>query len=228
MIARLGLFLSRTIGRCMPDPLILALGLTIVTALLALIFGYIDLDRGEAGLQLIEDWWNSGIWVFLKFSMQMALVLVTGYALAASKPIRGLIDGIASIPHSTTSGAMVIAFKPSATSSMLRISLGVQIGSGPQPQIGVVVRSTVACACSWGVCLPVCVCACVCLCVCGRAVAWVARQPAGVCCAAWPCAPVCAACGAACVECECVQRSGGLGVVSRRVRHACVDGERGG
>ena len=54
MIARLGLFLSRTIGRCMPDPLILALGLTIVTALLALIFGYIDLDRGQAGIQLID------------------------------------------------------------------------------------------------------------------------------------------------------------------------------
>ena len=79
MISRLGLFLSRTIGRLMPDPFILALGLTIVTAILALVFGYAGVSRGEAATSMLQDWWDTGIWSFLRFSMQMAMILISKY-----------------------------------------------------------------------------------------------------------------------------------------------------
>ncbi|MCH2162687.1 MAG: TIGR00366 family protein, partial [Phycisphaerales bacterium] len=83
-----------------------------ITAALAFILPSTFADRDTSKfVALVDSWWgNNGLWGLLAFSMQMALVLVTGYALAASKPIRAVIDGIASIPHSTTSGAMVIAF----------------------------------------------------------------------------------------------------------------------
>ncbi|MBG80921.1 MAG: hypothetical protein CMJ39_09465 [Phycisphaerae bacterium] len=128
MIARLGLFLSRTIGRCMPDPLILALGLTLVTALLALIFGYVDLDRSEAGTKLLNDWWNSGIWLFLKFSMQMALILVTGYALADSPIVRRSIAAISELPRTPAQAAALVGFIAAAT-GLINWGLGLIVGA---------------------------------------------------------------------------------------------------
>ena len=112
LVGDVGLFINRTIGRWIPDPFILAIGLTAITAALAFVLPGTFAERETSKfVALVDAWWGGdGLWKLLAFSMQMALVLVTGYALAASKPIRGLIDGIASIPHSTTSGAMVIAF----------------------------------------------------------------------------------------------------------------------
>ena len=113
LVGDVGLFINRTIGRWIPDPFILAIGLTVVTALLAFILPETFSERGETSkfVALVDAWWGSdGLWKLLQFSMQMALILVTGYALAASRPIRTAIEQIASIPHSTTSGAMLVAF----------------------------------------------------------------------------------------------------------------------
>ena len=43
MIARIGLLVSNTIGRFIPDPFVLALGLTVLTAILALTIGFPNL-----------------------------------------------------------------------------------------------------------------------------------------------------------------------------------------
>ena len=113
LVGDVGLFINRTIGRWIPDPFILAIGLTVVTALLAFILPETFSERGDTSkfVVLVDAWWGSdGLWKLLQFSMQMALILVTGYALAASRPIRVAIDHVASIPHSTTSGAMLVAF----------------------------------------------------------------------------------------------------------------------
>ncbi|HPS24571.1 MAG TPA: TIGR00366 family protein, partial [Bacteroidales bacterium] len=60
-----------------PDPLTLALGLTLVTMILALIFG-----SGTASvLQRTTDilsFWAMGLWDLLAFSMQMVLILLLG------------------------------------------------------------------------------------------------------------------------------------------------------
>ena len=128
MVARLGLFLSRTIGRFMPDPLILALSLTILTAILALVFGYADTGRREAATILIEDWWNSGIWVFLKFSMQMALILVTGYALADSPIVRRGLAGIARVPKSPGQAAAIVGLVAAVT-GLINWGLGLIVGA---------------------------------------------------------------------------------------------------
>ena len=129
MVARLGLFLSRTIGRCMPDPLILALGLTILTAILALTFGYAGISRSDAATQLIGGWWSSkGIWLFLNFSMQMALILVTGYALADSPIVRRLLSSIARIPKTPGQAAAIVGFVAAAT-GLVNWGLGLIVGA---------------------------------------------------------------------------------------------------
>ena len=117
LVGTLGLALSRSLGRWIPDPFVLAIGLTALTAILALVlpgtFEGIDTPRFKA---VVEAWWNgAGLWNLLAFSMQMALVLVTGYALAASRPVKALIATVASLPTSTASGAMLVAFIATAT-----------------------------------------------------------------------------------------------------------------
>ncbi|MBG84448.1 MAG: serine--pyruvate aminotransferase [Phycisphaerae bacterium] len=128
MIARLGLILSRTIGRCIPDPLILALGLTILTAILAFTFGYGELDRRETALVLIDTWWSSGLWKFLQFSMQMALILVTGYALADSPIIRRFLGRIAQLPQSPGQAAALVGFVAALT-GLVNWGLGLIVGA---------------------------------------------------------------------------------------------------
>ncbi len=118
LVAGLGLLVTRTIGRWVPDPFLIAIGLTAITAILALTvpgtFATSDVraDGSTPGRisRLLEAWWSDdGLWKFLKFGMQMALVLVTGYALAASPPIRRGIDAISNLPRSTSSGVVLVA-----------------------------------------------------------------------------------------------------------------------
>lgn len=128
MIAQLGLLVSRTIGRFIPDPFILALGLTVLTAVLALLFGFDGLSRPEAAERLLTGWWGDGLWAFLKFAMQMALILVTGFALAESRPVRALIELIAQLPRDTASAAALVGFVAMVT-GLLNWGLGLIVGA---------------------------------------------------------------------------------------------------
>ena len=112
MIARIGLLISNTIGRFIPDPFVLALGLTVLTAILALTIGFDGGDPTDESpaIQLFNAWWNdTGIWKFLLFGMQMCLILVTGFALATSRPITRAIRLLADIPNNSGSAAAMIS-----------------------------------------------------------------------------------------------------------------------
>ena len=129
MISRLGLIVSNTIGRCVPDPFVLALGLTVLTALLAMVFVMSGQDQKPAEFTAVLDaWWNGGIWTFLKFGMQMCLILVTGFALASSKPIRWCIERIASIPSDTAGAAALIALV-AMCAGLINWGLGLIVGA---------------------------------------------------------------------------------------------------
>ena len=112
MIARIGLLISNTIGRFVPDPFVLALGLTVLTAILALTVGFTDQAESDVSpvSQLFDAWWNdTGIWKFLLFGMQMCLILVTGFALATSRPVKRAIQSFADIPNNSGSAAAMIS-----------------------------------------------------------------------------------------------------------------------
>jgi short-chain fatty acids transporter len=137
LVAGLGLLVTRTIGRWVPDPFILAIGLTALTAVLALVIPgtFADATANADGITpskftlLLEAWWgDDGLWKLLTFSMQMALVLVTGYALAASPPIRKAIDGVADLPRSTASGAVLVSAVAVAT-GLLNWGLALVVGA---------------------------------------------------------------------------------------------------
>jgi len=113
MIAKLGRILTNIFSKTAPDPFVIAIGLTLVAAIMAITLGHYEgaTTLPQRATAMIDAWrGTSGIWKFLGFGMQMSLILVTGHALAASKPISKLIDTLAALPNSAASAAALVGF----------------------------------------------------------------------------------------------------------------------
>ena len=118
---RFGNALAAFSTRWIPDAFVFAVGLSVLVYLLAL--GLTD----HGPLQLVDDWYT-GFWGLLEFAMQMALVLVTGYALASSPPARRAIRRIAALPRGPLSACALTAVG-AALLGMLHWGLGLIAGA---------------------------------------------------------------------------------------------------
>ncbi|MHC4079289.1 MAG: TIGR00366 family protein, partial [Planctomycetota bacterium] len=88
MLQRVGTVLSETLRRWIPDPFVFAIGLTLITALLALVL------TPATPLEVLDGWYR-GFWQLLAFGMQMVLILTTGFAIALSPIASRFVDWIA-------------------------------------------------------------------------------------------------------------------------------------
>ena len=108
--------------RYMPDPFVLAIGLTAVSALLALLIA----PKGSP--ENIVGSWYTGIFAILGFAFQMILILATGHALAhapvVSRFLRRLV-GLARTPNQ----AVVLTFLVAAAASWLNWGFGLVVGA---------------------------------------------------------------------------------------------------
>ncbi len=110
MLSRLGLKISAVFERTAPDPFVIAILLTALTAILALTIGFDGTEFADRPEALLNAWrTEGGLWKFLAFGMQMCLILVTGHAVAVSRPVRWLITRLAALPRSTASAAALVA-----------------------------------------------------------------------------------------------------------------------
>jgi len=75
-----------------PDALVIVWILTMIGFIFALIWG----DVGPA--KAVQAW-GKGFWVLLTFAMQMCLIMMTGYILACSPPLKKLLNGLSSLPN---------------------------------------------------------------------------------------------------------------------------------
>jgi short-chain fatty acids transporter len=90
-----------------PDPLILALGLTGLTIILALVFG----DALRPRLARVADvlvCWTEGFWELLAFSMQMVLILLLGYMLALSPALDCLSSRLSGLARNPVCGTVLV------------------------------------------------------------------------------------------------------------------------
>ncbi|MFG0304896.1 MAG: short-chain fatty acid transporter [Phycisphaerales bacterium JB040] len=129
--SRLGLAISRFFHVTAPDPFVLAVLLTVVAALLALTLGdFPDAPEGDGPQTVLLDAWraDTGLWRFLAFSMQMCLILVTGHALAASRPARAAIDALARLPRSGPAGVLLVGVT-AALAGLVNWGLGLIVGA---------------------------------------------------------------------------------------------------
>ncbi len=113
-------FFVRVFEFAIPDPYVFAVLLTLVTALLALI-----LAPHHAPVAVASSWYK-GIFDIFEFALQMILILVTGYALASSAPVRRGLFALAARP-TTTRSAVTLTFLVSAIACWLNWGFGLVV-----------------------------------------------------------------------------------------------------
>ena len=95
----------RIVNRWLPDPFLFAIILTIVTFVSSMI------GTRQNPIELVNAWGDDGgLWGLLTFSMQMALVLVFGSAMASAKVCKRTLGAIASAAHDKKSAVLIVTF----------------------------------------------------------------------------------------------------------------------
>ena len=118
-------FLSRPatklVERWLPDAFVFVLVLTIIAFLAAVFY------ERQTPLAVVQMWGN-GFWELLGFSMQMLLVLVTGYILATSPPVRKLLTLLAGLA-SSAGQAIILVTVVSLVASWINWGFGLVVGA---------------------------------------------------------------------------------------------------
>ncbi|HEV8396937.1 MAG TPA: TIGR00366 family protein [Vicinamibacterales bacterium] len=98
-LASLGLALSDWFERWFPDAFALALAAAVIVAAASILTGSSALETAQR--------FGAGFWDLATFTLQMSLIIVTGYAVATSPPVYAMIRALATLP---TSGRGAVAF----------------------------------------------------------------------------------------------------------------------
>ena len=109
------------VQKYLPDAFLFAIFLTIITLVLGVVV------TGQGLLTMIGHW-GDGVWKLLAFSMQMALVLVTGHTLASSKPFKAGLTTLAKVANTPTQAILAVSFV-SAIACWINWGFGLVIGA---------------------------------------------------------------------------------------------------
>ncbi len=102
-LARVAVAFTAFAERWVPDAFVFALGATLIVVLAAVVVA-------RASPAAVLQSWGAGFWDLLPFTMQMALVIITGYVVASTRPVYRLIAWLASVPRSGRSAVAWVAF----------------------------------------------------------------------------------------------------------------------
>ena len=92
----------RVVNRWLPDAFLFAVILTIVVFIAAMC------ATGMGPIKILDAWGNAkGFWSLLSFSMQMALVLVLGSAMASARPCKKALRALAGLAHNNLQAILV-------------------------------------------------------------------------------------------------------------------------
>lgn len=121
MLAAASKPLVRLVDRYLPDPYIFVLILTLVVFVAAVLI------EGQSPLAVV-NMWGTGFWELLSFSMQMLLVLATGFMLASTPLVKGLLVRLAGLAKSP-GAAIVIVTLVSLAASWINWGFGLVVGA---------------------------------------------------------------------------------------------------
>src|SRR5215510_1056348 len=99
-LATIGLRVSDWFERWFPDAFALALAAVAVVFVAAL-------ATGSSFVQTAQ-WFGAGFWDLVTFTMQMSMIVVTGYAVATSPPVYAVIRKLAAFPSNGRSAAAYV------------------------------------------------------------------------------------------------------------------------
>src|SRR6476659_6968029 len=101
-LARVAQSLAGWTEKWFPDAYVVALAGVVVVTVAALANG--------SSPQTVVDAFGNGFWDLTAFTLQMAMVVLTGYVVATSPPVARLIDRLATVPQSARSAVSFVAF----------------------------------------------------------------------------------------------------------------------
>lgn len=119
-LERIAGFFSNLMDKYLPDPLVIAIMLTGLTMILAVLF------RGTSPMEVV-NYWGDGFWDLLAFTMQMTVVLLAGYILAKTPIVDRLLDALTSRVSSPRT-AIIVATLVGGIGSWLNWGFGLVIG----------------------------------------------------------------------------------------------------
>lgn len=114
-------FSTRCMQRYLPDPFLFVILLSFLVFMLGFIF------TDSSAYQMVQ-FWGEGFWGLLEFSMQMVIVLVTGYVLASSHLFKKFLGQIARLAKSP-SAAIILVTVISIIASWINWGFGLVIGA---------------------------------------------------------------------------------------------------
>ncbi|MFE9579071.1 short-chain fatty acid transporter [Nocardia sp. NPDC006044] len=118
-LARVAQALARWTEKWFPDAYVVALAGLVLVAAAALVNG--------SSPKAVVDAFGDGFWDLTTFTLQMAMVVLTGYVLATSPPVTRLIDRLAALPR-TAAGAVSFVALLSMSVSILNWALSLVFG----------------------------------------------------------------------------------------------------
>lgn len=121
MLAQATALSVRLVQRYLPSAFVFSALLTL------LVFGVAMLSTGQGPLAMIRHW-NTGFWTLLSFAMQMALIFVTGHALANAPPLARQLDRLAAVAR-TPGQAIVMVTLVALAGCWLNWGFGLVIGA---------------------------------------------------------------------------------------------------
>jgi short-chain fatty acids transporter len=109
ILARIALALTDWTERWVPDAFVFAL----LATLIVIVAG---VALTPSGLPQVIDSWGKGFWELIPFTLQMALIIITGHVLATSQPVGRVIRRVAAWPTSPRNAVALVAFFAMASS----------------------------------------------------------------------------------------------------------------
>ena len=138
-VARLGGILTRVSHRWMPDPFLFAVGLTFVVLLCGLALGNAFPAGAGLGVRLDRSLtaWKAEVFApgALYFAFQMCLMLVTGHALASSRPVAAVVRRLAALPR-TFSQMVLLTSGVACAMALVHWGLGLIVGAMIAREVG--------------------------------------------------------------------------------------------
>lgn len=108
-LSRIALRFTKWSERYIPDAFIFALLTTLCIFLLSL-------GITPSSPKTILKSWGKGFWELIPFTLQMAMIIITGYVLATAKPIHQWIVLLAKVPKTSRQAAFLVALFSMLTS----------------------------------------------------------------------------------------------------------------
>ena len=108
-LARFAMAMTAWTERWVPDAFIFALLATLIVLVSGVAFT-------PSTLPQVIDAWGRGFWELIPFTLQMALIIITGHVLATSTPVGRVIRAIAAWPTTPRNAVALVAFFAMASS----------------------------------------------------------------------------------------------------------------